>query len=108
MSNIKTLAIAEDVWNVIREHIGEIKEDISKSAEYGAGIDDEGHPEVYLENFLALCEENVGYYIVQCDDQLDDEQYAYVLEYLTSKLADVLADYESELCEEVLNRTKDM
>lgn len=108
MSRIKDLVITKNVWDIMMEHLKEIKEDISRDAEYGAGVDDDGHTEIYLENFLALCEENAGYYIEQYDDQLGDEQYKEVLEYLTHNLADTLADYESELCEEVLNEAKEL
>lgn len=81
-------------------------------AEFGCGYDDEGHKEIYFENFTELCEQAamdlVDEYIVEQHFDMDDEQY----DRITGKVGDLLADYyadtESEIIEQYKSEQEEM
>lgn len=86
------------------------KDEISNRAEYGWGESDEGETEVYVENFLDICgevaAEKLDEYIEREHIDLTDTDYFGIIDVVRDRLADRYADYESELCEEVLSDDK--
>lgn len=97
----------EYVWTCMCDNIAEIKAEIREGAEYEVGHDDDGRPEIYMGNFLQLCESCVTNYIERYDDQMDDAETNDAIVNLTDRLADTLADYESELCDEAFKDIKE-
>lgn len=82
------------------------RDEIYNRANYDFGEDDEGHKEVYLENFLDICKDIATDWLDELiqtqHHDLTDTEYFEIIELASARLADHYADYESELCEEVL------
>lgn len=70
-------------------------------AEFGCGYDDEGHKEIYFENFTELCEkaamELTDAFIEEQHFDMDDAQYDRITNTVGELLADYYADTESEI-----------
>lgn len=70
-------------------------------AEFGCGYDDEGHKEIYFENFTELCEkaamELTDGFIEEQHFDMDDAQYDRITNAVGELLADYYADTESEI-----------
>lgn len=70
-------------------------------AEFGCGYDDEGHKEIYFENFTELCEkaamELTDGFIEEQHFDMDDAQYDRITNTVGELLADYYADTESEI-----------
>lgn len=85
---------------------------IADNAEFGLG-DDDGHPCMFLENFITLCDELAEEYLNRLIEQehieLSDQEYSKVLDKASALIADFYSDYESALCNDELidyNRDK--
>ena len=93
-------AKSQDVYNYLYEN-----------AELGRGYDDEGHPEIYFENFTAICDDLADMAIehIMEDWQLDltHDEYRQVLRKASDILADTYADYESEIIEQLKKDAKE-
>jgi len=107
MSKIKVLLPEEKVWEHMLADLKAIKDEMASQAEYGVGHDDEGRPEVYIENYCAICDAIALDYVEKYDDQMDDTETKDALASLSEKLMDVLAEYESELCDEAFKDIKE-
>ena len=74
------------------------------NAEFGCGYDDEGHKEIYFENFVELCDraatEMTDAYIEEQHFDMNDEQYSRVTDKVGDMLADFYADTESQIIKE--------
>lgn len=70
-------------------------------AEFGCGYDDEGHKEIYFENFTELCDkaamELTDGFIEEQHFDMDDAQYDRITNAVGDLLADYYADTESEI-----------
>lgn len=70
-------------------------------AEFGCGYDDEGHKEIYFENFTELCDkaamELTDGFIEEQHFDMDDAQYDRITNTVGDLLADYYADTESEI-----------
>lgn len=70
-------------------------------AEFGCGYDDEGHKEIYFENFTELCDkaamELTDGFIEEQHFDMDDAQYDRITNTVGELLADYYADTESEI-----------
>lgn len=81
-------------------HMPNLRSWMRENAEYGSGEDDEGHTEIYFENFLDLCEQacegNLMDYIEDQHLDLTDEEYSKILYSARDWLSDTLADFEAE------------
>ena len=77
-----------------------LREWLSGNAEYTVGKDDDGHDEIYFENFTDLCweacEDTLNDYIEDQHLDLNDSEYHDIVEYARDWLADALADFEEE------------
>lgn len=77
-----------------------LREWLSGNAEYTVGKDDDGHDEIYFENFYDLCweacEDTLNDYIEDQHLDLNDSEYHDIVEYARDWLADALADFEDE------------
>lgn len=73
-------------------------------AEFGCGYDDEGHKEIYFENFTELCEkaamELTDGFIEEQHFDMDDAQYDRITNTVGELLADYYADTESVIIEQ--------
>ncbi len=118
-----------EVWENIRKHdmsekvIAQILEKekhhnaqdvedwLYERAEFEYGQDDEGHTELYFENFMDVCEEAatdlLDGYIVEQHLDLDDHQYTYIIEVLRDELADMWADIECDCIQRSIQDEKD-
>lgn len=76
-------------------------------AEFGFDYDDEGHKEIYFENFTELCEqaatELTDAFIEEEHFDMDDNQYNRIINTVGDLLADYYADTESEIIEQYEN-----
>lgn len=76
-------------------------------AEFGCGYDDEGHKEIYFENFTELCGqaamELTDSFIQEQHFDMDDEQY----DRITGKVGDLLADYYADMESEIIKDYED-
>ena len=76
-------------------------------AEFGCGYDDEGHKEIYFENFTELCEhaamELTDHFIFEQHFDMDDEQY----DRITNKVGDLLANHYADLESEIIEDYKE-
>lgn len=83
-----------------------LREWLSGNAEYTVGKDDDGHDEIYFENFTDLCweacEDTLNDYIEDQHLDLTDEEYSKILYYARDWLADALSDFESECIQDML------
>lgn len=72
-------------------------------AEFGCGYDDEGHKEIYFENFTELCDkaamELTDAFIEEQHFDMDDSMY----DRITNKVGDLLADYYADLEQEIID-----
>lgn len=70
-------------------------------AEFGCGYDDDGHKEIYFENFTELCDkaamELTDAFIEEEHFDMDDDQYDRIINTVGDLLADYYADTESEI-----------
>ncbi len=70
-------------------------------AEFGCDYDDEGHKEIYFENFTELCDkaamELTDGFIEEQHFDMDDAQYDRITNTVGDLLADYYADTESEI-----------
>ena len=86
------------------------EDEIANEAEFEVSIDDDGHECIYLENFLDICEriarEHLDNMIEQNHIDLTDTEYFNTLDLARDIIADVYADYESQLCEDAEQDTK--
>lgn len=73
-------------------------------AEFGCGYDDEGHKEIYFENFTELCDkaamELTDGFIEEQHFDMDDAQYDRITNKVGDLLADYYADTESKIIEQ--------
>ena len=72
-----------------------------KFAEIGAGLDDEGHEELYVENFVRMCEglaeDAMNEYVEQNALDIDEKKFFEVVEWVGAQLANHYADLESDI-----------
>lgn len=77
-----------------------------ENAEFGCGYDDEGHKEIYFENFTELCDkatmELTDGFIEDQHFDMDDSQY----DRITNKVGDLLADYYADTESEIIEQYK--
>lgn len=75
-------------------------------AEFGCGYDDEGHKEIYFENFTELCDKAamdlMDWYIEDNALDIDDDMYDRITNMVGDMLADAYADTESEVIRQYL------
>lgn len=87
-------------------HMSNLRSWMRANAEYGTGLNDEGHEEVYFENFEDLCEQacegNLMDYIEDQHLDLTDKEYSDILYYARDWLADALSDFESECIQDAM------
>lgn len=87
-----------------------LREWLSGNAEYTVGKDDDGHDEIYFENFTDLCweacEDTLNDYIEDQHLDLDDSEYHDIVEYARDWLADALADFEAECIQDIVSDKK--
>lgn len=80
------------------------------NAEFGAGVDDEGHTEYHFENFEELCEQAITDMVDAIIEEnaldISDETYSQAIDYGASWLADTLADFESECIQDYVSEIK--
>lgn len=109
MGKVKDLLVVEQALDAIKEHFGEIKDELRRLAVFGDGQDDEGHLELYIENYSDFCDLEAQWWLDQAEsvDTLGDAEYQDARTVLAEKLMDMLSDYESELCLEELNYLKE-
>lgn len=73
-------------------------------AEFGCDYNDEGHKEIYFENFTELCDraatEMTDAFIEDQHFDMDDSQYSRITDKVGDMLADYYADLESEIVEQ--------
>ena len=95
------------IEKVKKESLRDIEEWLYKDAVFEWGEDDEGHTEMYFENFTNLCEkyatEKLDEYIEQEAFDMSDEMYHNIIRYVSEILADMWADLECDL----IQRRKD-
>ena len=76
-------------------------------AEFGGGYDDEGHYEIYFENFTELCDqaamELTDAFIEEQHFDMDDDQY----DRITNKVGDLLADYYADMESDIIEEYED-
>lgn len=76
-------------------------------AEFGGGYDDEGHYEIYFENFTELCDqaamELTDAFIQDQHFDMDDDQY----DRITNKVGDLLADYYADMESDIIKEYED-
>ena len=76
-------------------------------AEFGGGYDDEGHYEIYFENFTELCDqaamELTDAFIEEQHFDMDDDQY----DRITNKVGDLLADYYADMESDIIAEYED-
>lgn len=76
-------------------------------AEFGCGYGDEGHKEIYFENFTELCDkaamELTDAFIEDQHFDMDDGQYDRITNTVGELLADYYADTESEIIKQYEN-----
>lgn len=98
--------IGEQVY-VKTLHMPNLRSWLRANAEYGVGEGDDGHEEVYFENFEDLCEQacegNLMDYIEDQHLDLTDEEYSKILYYARDWLSDTLADFESECIQDAMS-----
>lgn len=98
------------VQKKILDNISDIKKDMLDVAEFGVGIADEGYEEIYFENFCNLCHSTAELYLGELVEEqhvdLSDDDFEHLNTWLGDWLADELADWETEQCEEVASDTK--
>lgn len=105
----------EDYYNAIKkvmtEKIEGIKTRLYDESEFSEGFDDEGHKELYFENFYGLChmiaQDYTDEYIEDQHIDLTDKAYDELRTWLGDWLADTLADYESECIHDYLDAVKE-
>jgi hypothetical protein len=100
--------LANAIASVINRDATSIREKLAKDARYECGVDDEGHPEYYIENFVDMCDFISETY---CEDyvrdnqiDIDDVRYKTLTEKLSAIVQDKFADYESELINNIKER----
>lgn len=90
----------------------ETRDYIISEAAYDEGMDDEGRYEIYLTNFLDLCEASATWSLetVLGGDTvpLSDKRFYAIVERVRDRLADHYADLESELCEDFRQDMKEI
>lgn len=96
--------------NIITD-IDKVKDDIRERAEYRTGEDDEGHSEIYFENFYGLCHSIAEDYLCSLIENqhldLSDDDYDDLKTWVGDWLADKLADYESECINDFIEYNND-
>jgi hypothetical protein len=101
--------MAEHVYQATL-HQDDLREWLSGNAEYTVGEDDEGHEEIYFENFYDLCweacEDMLDADIEEQHLDLDDAEYHDIIEIARDKLADTLADFEAECIQDMKDGNK--
>ena len=74
---------------------------IADNAQFSLG-DDDGQPCMYMENFPQLCDQiaqdNLDRMIEQEHLDLDDKEYATIMDRASAIIADYYSDYEDALC----------
>lgn len=99
------------VQKKITAELSDIKKGMLDVAEFGVGTDDEGHEEIYFENFYNLCHSVAERYIEEPIEEeqvdLNDEQFTLLNAWVGDWLADVLADWETEQCDEAKQNIKE-
>lgn len=84
-----------------------VEETIENEAQFEYGTDDDGHVEVYLENYCDICQsiarDSLDEMIEECCLDLSDTEYFEALDIARDMLADAYADFEWELCDNELN-----
>lgn len=85
----------------------ETEEELYKNAEFSFGEDDEGHPEMYVENFVRMCrgvaEDKLTEYIEQNHLDITNKQFWDAVEWIGDNLADHYADLECDIVEDAKN-----
>lgn len=85
----------------------DVRETIRNEAQFEYGTDDDGHIEVYLENFCDICQsiarDELDKLIESFHLDLSDTEYFETLDIARDMLADAYADFEWELCDNELN-----
>ena len=85
----------------------ETEEELYKDAEFSFGEDDEGHSEMYVENFVQMChgiaEDKITEYIEENHWDITNEQYWDTVEWIGDKLADHYADLECDIIKDAEN-----
>ena len=86
-------------------------DEFRKKIELSYGYDDEGHEEVYFENFIDICKDiaecTLDSYIENNHLDLTDEEYKEVRTRATDIIANNYADEEERIKEETLEDIKD-
>ena len=87
-----------------------VKGVIANDAEYGFGTDNEGYPECYMMNYLAIIDsivtEKFDDIIAEQHLDLMDSEYNAIKDEAISVIADFYDDYEGECCQILLNDDK--
>lgn len=79
----------------------DVYDELFENAQFTQGRDDEGHIELYFENYIELCNDIADKAIdhIMEDWQLDltHDEYRVVLQKVADIIADTYADYESDI-----------
>lgn len=98
------------VQKKILDNISGIKEEMLKEADFGVDTDDNGNEEICFENFYSLCHSTAEWYLGELIEEqhvdLSDTDFELLNVWLGDWLADELADWETEQCEEVADDNK--
>ena len=104
--------VIAQILNKAKQQRAQDTEDwLYERAEWEWGEDDEGHAEMYFENFEEVCEEAatdlVDGYIIDQHFDMTDEQYTHIIEVVRDNLANMWADIECDCIERCKQDTKD-
>lgn len=90
----------------------DLKEWMSGNAEFTVGENDMGQKETYWENFMGLCQrhatDTIDDYIEEQHLDISDTIYFGVIDEVACRLADKLADFESECIRNAEESTKEL
>lgn len=97
--------------NAKQERRQDVEDWLYERAEFEWGQDDEGHAELYFENFEEVCEEAatdlLDGYIVEQHLDITDEQYTHIIEMVRDNLANMWADIEDDCIKRSIQDEKD-
>ena len=97
--------------NAKQENRQRVEDWLYERAEFEWGYDDEGHAELYFENFEEVCEEAATDLMdeyIECQHlDITDEQYTHIIEMVRDNLANMWADIECDCIKRSIQDEKD-
>ena len=104
--------VVDQILDNAKQERRQVVEDwLYERAEFEWGQDDEGHAELYFENFEEVCEEAATDLMdeyIECQHlDITDEQYTHIIEMVRDNLANMWADIECDCIQRSIQDEKD-